>query len=114
MKKARLLLLVLVAIAITGAVLSFKAYRFTSIPAWKYTTMMRSANNLPYYSTRFFCTSLADGAYYISNGGTLWTTTYYSTGAPTGVITLTSPGGSAITIPDQPCVVISTYVTTAF
>lgn len=114
MKKARLFLLVLVAVAITGGIFSFKAYRFTSIPAWKYTTMIRSYNNLPYYTTSFFCTSLAEGGYYISNGGTLFTTTFYSTGSPTGVITLSSPGGGNITIPDQPCSVITTYLTTAF
>jgi hypothetical protein len=114
MKKARLLLAVLVSVAVIGGVFSFKASRFTSIPAWKYTTMIRSFNNMPYYTTSFFCTSLAEGAYYISNGGTLYTTTFYSSGAPTGVITLSSPGGGIITIGNQPCSVLTTYLTTAF
>jgi len=112
MKKAKFLLTALLVLAVIAGIFSFKANRFTSIPAWKYTTMVRSGI-LPYYTTTFFCTSLAD-VYYISNGGTWYTTTFYSVGSPTGVITLKAPNGEAITIADQPCSVTTTYLTTAF
>ncbi|TWW00653.1 hypothetical protein [Chitinophaga pinensis] len=112
MKKAKLLLATLLVVTVIAGILSFQANRFTSISAWKYTTMVRSGI-LPYYTTTFFCTSLAD-VYYISNGGTWYSTTLYSVGTPSGVITLRAPNGAAITIADQPCSVTTTYLTTAF
>ncbi|MBW8688152.1 hypothetical protein [Chitinophaga rhizophila] len=112
MKKARLLLTALIILTLTAGFLSFKASRFTSMPAWRYTNMIVS-NGIPYYTTSMFCTS-HDASYFFTSWSPYFSNTYFQTGDPGGSLYLTSPNGWYITLRSQPCTVWATYLTTAF